>query len=239
MQRCSGDRNAASNGRGGRGRRAHARPRGHTAPDGDRVAPTRRVCVVCWELSLGGAQCGRRSVGRHDRARGERLVQANWDHPTDRCAAAAPCDPAGAPCRRRLGVVSRTALPAQRRPGEPATTPQSAPEVRGTCPVDAAASACLAVRADRFVAVTGFDPRFVDHRAGEAGIVRMADPQQSRAGCVGPSQVVREPGYALSPSRRPSSSRISEDNDDLCASSPGRPSGLGLSARTATSSPAY
>jgi glycosyltransferase involved in cell wall biosynthesis len=64
-----------------------------------------------------------------------------------------------------------------------------APEVRETCAVDAVTNACLAVRADRFVAVAGFDPLFVDHLAGGELSIRMADHSGLEPACVGPSRI--------------------------------------------------
>ncbi len=67
--------------------------------------------------------------------------------------------------------------------------PGDAPEVRGVRPVDAVTSACLAVRADRFVEVGGFDPLFTNHLAGGELSLRLADHTGLAPACVGSSRV--------------------------------------------------
>ncbi|HWM73009.1 MAG TPA: glycosyltransferase [Nocardioides sp.] len=92
--------------------------------------------------------------------------------------------------------------------------PGDAPEVRDTRPVDAAVNACLAVRADRFVEASGFDPLFVDHLSGGELSIRVADHGNLDPACVGASRVaLREADVASHP--RVLGSPSQRDNDRL------------------------
>lgn len=64
-----------------------------------------------------------------------------------------------------------------------------APEVRGVRTVDGASALCLAVRAEHFAAVEGFDPLYVRHFSGAELSVRVGDRTGLRAACVGTSIV--------------------------------------------------
>ena len=76
--------------------------------------------------------------------------------------------------------------------------------MRGVRRVDAAVNACLAVRADRFVEIEGFDPRFTDHLAGGELSLRLVDHTGLAPGCVGSSHVaLRKHAGSDDPPRRP------------------------------------
>ncbi|MGI8947177.1 MAG: glycosyltransferase [Ornithinimicrobium sp.] len=64
-----------------------------------------------------------------------------------------------------------------------------APEVRGTRTVDGVTAACLAVRADDYVGVGGFDPLFVRHHTGAELALRVTEHSGRTAACVGSSHV--------------------------------------------------
>lgn len=64
-----------------------------------------------------------------------------------------------------------------------------APEVRPLRPVDAATQACIAVRADRFIGVEGFDARHADHCTGGELSLRLADATGLSSACTGASVV--------------------------------------------------
>ena len=194
--------------------------------------PRTRVCRLTGELSLEVARNVGAALGR-----GGTIVflaenawcQANWDAPLiDALAKHAAVQPLLLTDGGSVWSAGLHFLPN----GDPVNVhhnlPGDAPEVRGTCPVDAAASACLAVRADRFVAVTGFDPRFVDHLAGGELSIRMADHSNLEPGCVGPSQVaIRDLAAHTVPGRRAFVLKGLRDNDRLQRElSRGRPSKL-------------
>ena len=95
--------------------------------------------------------------------------------------------------------------------------PGDAPEVRGVRDVDATVNACLAVRADRFVEIEGFDPLFMDHLAGGELSLRLVDHTGLAPGCVGSSHVaLRNHAGSDDPPRRPTGGLGSlRDNERL------------------------
>ena len=194
--------------------------------------PRTRVSRLTGELSLEVARNVGAALGR-----GGTLVflaenawcEPNWDAPLiDALAQHAAVQPLLLTAGGSVWSAGLHFLPN----GDPVNVhhnlPGDAPEVRGTCPVDAAASACLAVPADRFVAVAGFDPRFVDHLAGGELSIRLADHSNLEPGCVGPSQVaLRDMTADIVPGRRAFVLKGLRDNDRLQRElSRGRPSKL-------------
>jgi len=64
-----------------------------------------------------------------------------------------------------------------------------APEVRGLRTVDGASALCLAVRAESFADVEGFDPLFVGHFSGSELSIRLSEHTGLPAACTGGSVV--------------------------------------------------
>jgi glycosyltransferase involved in cell wall biosynthesis len=93
--------------------------------------------------------------------------------------------------------------------------PGDAPEVRGLRRVDAATHACVAVRAEHFVGVQGFDPRYADHYSGGELSLRLAASTGLPLACTGESLVALRTVDEDAPGTEPPNRHLAMARDNV------------------------